>query len=558
MRSLLMSLFVALPAGCSSPALKTDAAAEPPSEDPLWEGRYPGECSDGADNDGDGAFDCNDTDCAGSPDCAPDEASDDTGDPGDDTDDDEAVLATQRQVAWEQLLADTETWMDMWGIPGVAFAVVLDGELAFATGMGTTTYGSAIPVQADTVFRWNSVSKLHTGLALLQAAEEGLVDLDAPVTTYVPEVTLAGDYDADSLTVRRAMSHTSALPDVWDTDCTVDLRGYWRDVRWGLHAEDARFFNYSNTGWSLAGRVLEAVTSESFADRLHDRVLTPAGMTTASFRSADGMSGSYAIGYDGYDYYIPDLNECPAIAPAGGLHGSVLDLARMASVLLGGGEELLGSDAITALTDEVSTYFSPEQTYGLGLYKWSWNGLEVVSHSGYGGGQRSSFVLLPSQNLGVVVVTNATYWDPYTIADRALSLFAEWASDTEEPELATSPSEWSAFTGTYEDALVTGTILVSQASDGKLYIRFEDGTATDRLLYQHSPNQFFYLYEGYNYVRFVPDEAGTVRWLANRYFVGTRVDVAAAGAPAPIEEVTEVETSKGESEARTPWRPPSY
>ena len=318
MRSLVLSLFVALPAGCSSPALKTDSA-ETPAEDPLWEGRYPGECSDGADNDGDGAFDCSDTDCAGSPECAPDDEPDDTGgdEPDDTGDDEEAELAAQRQASWEQLLADTETWMDMWWIPGVAFAVVLDGELAFATGMGTTTYGSAIPVQTDTVFRWNSVSKLHTGLALLQAAEEGLVDLDEPVTTYVPDVTLAGGYDTDSLTVRRAMSHTSALPDVWDTDCSVNLREYWRDVRWGLHAEDSRFFNYSNTGWSLAGRVLEAVTGESFEDRLHDRVLAPAGMTTASFRSADGMSGSYAIGYDGYDYYIPDLNECAAIAPAG-------------------------------------------------------------------------------------------------------------------------------------------------------------------------------------------------------------------------------------------------
>ena len=542
--------------------LAISCKADPDPVEASWEGRNSGECSDDADNDGDGAFDCFDTDCAGAADCMDDGGGDDGGDEGGDdggadsgdTADPEEELAAARAEAWEELVDHAQNWLDFYNVPGMAFAVVLDGELAYAKALGFNQYGGSSPVSTETSWRWNSVSKFHAAIGLVQAAEAGLVDLDASVRDVDPGIQLGSGYDTDSLTVHRAMTHTTALPDWWDTSCDTTLSEHWAGARWNLHAQNSDFYNYSNTGWSLAGHILEQSTGTDFVDYMQDEVLDAVGMETATFDVDRAVEGSYTIGTDGSDFYTPDLHDCGWLRPAGWLHGSVLDLARMAEALLAGGEGLVEGDAISTLTDHVLTYWSPNATYGYGLARWNFRGVDVVSHSGSGGGHRSFFLMVPEADFAVVIATNTTWWNPGTVAAEAMELFVETPQDTDDA-LVTPSSEWSQFTGTFYDPLYYGTLVVSQDSGDRLYIRFADGSDVDRRLYQESTQSFFYVYDGYyNYMRFVPDEDGEITWLVNRYFVGTLTDESTV-APRPRDEIIAAEAGLGQQEPRIPGWP---
>lgn len=495
------------------------ACAGAPPDDALWESKEPGWCSDDADNDGDGAFDCADPDCQGAQACA-----DDSGDGLQD--------GTQD---WDDLQEYARIWVDQGPMPGVAYAVVIDGELAYAGAQGAVQSGAAKALTPQTRMRWNSVSKLHVAMAVMQLVEDGTLDLDAPVTDWVPDLAL-DNADPDALTLSGLMRHTTALPDFWDTSCETALDAYWAGASPALHAPVGEFYNYSNAGWSLTGLVLENATGQPFLELMQDRVLDPAGMTTATFDVEETVaSGDYTIGTDGTYFYTPDNNDCAYVRPAGWLHGSAVDLARMAEVHLAGGQGLLSQDSLTAMQTGVPTGSGSD--YGYGMSSYTYRGERLVGHSGAGAGHLSSWVLAPDSGFAVVAVTNSTLASPSAITRRATELFLDLAlQDAEDP--STDPATWDAYEGTYQDPEGVGEVDVALDQD-KLYIRFNDGSNTWRRLYQYGHDQFYYSHEGYNYVRFQTGDQG--RYVVHRYWVAA--DQARAAKPPPRDHVLALEAS---------------
>lgn len=498
---------------------------------PRWEGQNSGECDDGADNDGDGAFDCFDTDCAGAPDCAPSEP-DDTGPPDDTTETGDTAeqaaeeLAERRQQAWTELVDFADGWVNYYGVPGLAFAVILDGEIAYASGMGSTQYGGAIPVTTETIFRWNSVSKMHTAMAVLQLVESGSLDLSAPATALLPELALSGSHDADELTLHRMMTHTTAMEDDWDTSCEISEEAYWSTTAPWTLVEPGEVFNYSNTGWSLAGRLIEEATGQDYADYMKENILGPAGMTTATFDPAEAVDGSYSIGYSSGNFFTLDIHDCEYLRAATLLHGSVLDLGRMAEVMLAGATDLVG-DISPVITAQQETGYAAATHHGYGLYVFNHEGVEMLSHSGGGAGHTSYFLLAPEQRFGVVAVTNVSYYSASNLAFEAAELFLEYRDDAATPVYYTDPVTWTEYEGSYEDPLYYGTLRV-YLDENHLYLAFPDAGYADVRLYQSALDEFFYVYDGYYYyVRFVRDAHGTPQYLANRYWVGTRAETGA-------------------------------
>jgi len=465
----------------------------------------------------------------------------------------------ERDVAWAALVEDVEGWLDYDSAVGLGFAVVLDGELAYSSGMGVTQYGGGVPVNPDTVFRWNSVSKFHTALAVMQLVEAGHLDLEAPATELLPDLSLSGTYDASELTLHRMMTHTSALPDFWLTNCDVELDDLWQTWSPSLEVEPGQLFNYSNAGWSLAGRLVEVASGESFTDYIQENVLAPAGMETATFDVDEAISGlNYTFGYDGV-FYTPDIHDCPYVRPAGWLHASPVDLGRMAEVMLAGGQGLVSESSVDEITEMLfETGYASGSSYGYGLYTWEHGGVKVLGHLGGGAGHLSYFMMAPDQGFAVVAASNTSFFNPYALAERAADLFLEQDADWIAPEEYTEPSSWSEYVGTYEDPINVGTIVVSLNEDEKLYVRFEDGSNIDRRLYQYANDEFFYEYDGYVYIRFARDpESGAVRFFANRYFVGDQESVSENDSPPHSEEqVAEILREGAELELRGPERRP--
>jgi CubicO group peptidase (beta-lactamase class C family) len=146
------------------------------------------------------------------------------------------------------------------GIPGAAVAIVEQGELAFAQGFGTKGQGSDEPVEAGTTFRIGSMTKLVTALGILSAADAGLLDLDAPISETVPELSLEGP-EREGLTLRRLLSQQSGLSDFLvidgprqDEALAEFVAGPELADNVGFSNPPGTFWNYSNPNYYLAGR----------------------------------------------------------------------------------------------------------------------------------------------------------------------------------------------------------------------------------------------------------------------------------------------------------------
>lgn len=172
--------------------------------------------------------------------------------------------------------------LDAAGIPGGAFVrVTSDGEVD-ARGVGTT--GSGAPVMANTPFVIGSTTKSFTALAVMQLVEAGEVDLDAPVTRYVPELTVAAGDPVVDITVRHLLQHTSGLDDLSGgpilgsgrDGTALEAVGELSDSH--LASPPGETWRYTNANYVLAGLVVEAASGQDYADYLQQHVLAPLGM----------------------------------------------------------------------------------------------------------------------------------------------------------------------------------------------------------------------------------------------------------------------------------------
>ncbi len=322
------------------------------------------------------------------------------------------------------------------GQPGLAYGVVAGGELVHSGGLGERWLGGPAP-DAETVFRIASMTKSFTASTILLLRDAGALRLDDPAEDYVPELRDLPLPSADSPrpTLRHLLTMTGGFPtdDPWGdrqqglaaADFAALLRGGMR-LAW---APGTRF-EYSNTGYAILGKVVEAVTGEPYSEAVRARILAPLGLTRTGYEAGefdpDGLARGYHRGGDGWNELVPDGNG--AYAPMGGVFSTVADLARWVSGFAAafpprGGDEdpahplsrasrremqLAQVDIVTRPAGSFPDAFT--FSYGMGLF------VEedpvfgtVVQHSGGYPGYGSQMRWHPPTGLGVVVLGNGTY-----------------------------------------------------------------------------------------------------------------------------------------------------
>jgi CubicO group peptidase (beta-lactamase class C family) len=224
------------------------------------------------------------------------------------------------------------------GQPGLAYGIVLGGELAHVGGVGERRLGGPSP-DADTVFRIASMTKSFTAAAVLMLRDEGLLALDDLAEEYVTE--LRGwplvTADAARVSVRHLLTMTAGFPtdDPWgDRQQGLPLDEFAKFLAGGVRfawAPGTRF-EYSNLGYAILGRVITAVTGMAYPEFVRDRLMVPLGMTRSGFEAAevastpDGLARGYRRAPAGWEE-VP-LDPCGAFAPMGGVFTCVRDLAR--------------------------------------------------------------------------------------------------------------------------------------------------------------------------------------------------------------------------------------
>ena len=342
---------------------------------------------------------------------------------------------------WPQV----EALLDSHPVAGVAVAAVCDGEVV-ARGFGVRDVGSGAPVTPETMFHLASVSKPVVATATVLLARDGgadgsRLDLDAPITEWLPEFTLADGREAD-VTARGLLTHSSGLPDVADygwhdpqlgddalSELARSLSG------WRLQSEPGSTFSYSNAGYELLGLLLSRVTGTTFEDAVRRLVLSPLGMRRSTFLRSDVPRHLAASPHVGMPLAVPE-DAYPYTrrhAPSSSLHSNLVEMSRWITAHLeptddDGGSGAPGPRLDAALRDLMWRPTVPvgeppwEESAALGWAVGTYRGDRTLSHSGADPGFGAKLVLVPERGTGVVVLANSNTVPTSTLAAAALDV----------------------------------------------------------------------------------------------------------------------------------------
>jgi len=304
------------------------------------------------------------------------------------------------------------------GVPGLAAAVVNDRGIVWSTTLGRVdTAPSSGPINGETIFSIQSMTKSFTALAVLLAVQDGLLDLDAPIARYLPGFRVNSRFEAHPeslITLRHLLSHRSGVVHEAPFGNTTDLAyGFERHVeslsRTWLQFPVGYCYSYSNGGVDLAGYVLQVLSGRPFARYLRERALNPLRMTrsSADFDAVE-RAGNRARGH----WTSPDpLPVRFSMIPAGGLYSSLEDMARYLMFHLNrgqvGGRRVLRGDLMSEFHSIQFPLPGQRMGYALGLFRNSLITPYGVWHAGGGHGFFSYVAAYPDLNLGVVVLTNS-------------------------------------------------------------------------------------------------------------------------------------------------------
>jgi CubicO group peptidase (beta-lactamase class C family) len=421
----------------------------------------------------------------------------------------DAGPTSQEKAAWDELLTFVQNDLTKSGTPGASIAVVLHGKLAFAAGVGDrNTNGD--PVTTSTLFRVASMSKMIVAATAMSLVDSGKLDVNAPITQYIPWFSLANGYDATTITTSLLLSHSSGFPcdtiGICDSETSGDRKTFFTSYPQPLWAPPGATYDYSNTGFALAAAVLEAASGSaegSYETLAHDRVFVPTGMTTATYDATAVQNGEHATGYDldtngkPTDAIEPLTLECPMLHPYGGVMATATDYAHFAEMLIaGGGATLTNASAALMQSPHANMHAFASQEYAYGLiHQFSpYPDHASVWHDGSLPGFLSEMWLIPDDGFAVIAIVNARGSQsdvPDDIVGNALGAFI--TETRAVPPLTTPPSAWSDYVGTYDDDIATlgtnvsialgdaGTTLVVNAPNAKDYSGFSQpvsGTMT--------------------------------------------------------------------------------
>lgn len=371
----------------------------------------------------------------------------------------------------ERVDAFVAEWMVAERTPALQLAVTGRDGLLVRRAYGFADVAAQRPLADDHIFEFGSIGKSFTAIVCLQLAEEGVLDLHAPATMYLPWLSIPSRYEP--ITIHHLLTHTAGI--IGGSDFTPDPR---YEV-WALRESEASApglkSRYSNAGYKLLGLMLEHITGKTYAQLVTERIFAPLGMTGAEGAITNDMRCRLAVGY------VPMYNDRPwrpehGHAPAtwfetntadGCLSASASDLAIYLRMLLNRGAYPDGrilSEESFALLVAPHTTFDDKMPYGYGLMVDETEGHRRVAHSGGMVGYISQMMGDPEAGIGVVAFTNAML-NVGAVAGFVLETFVSAQRGDDLPERPKAPAiDLASYAGTY--ASDDGDVTISVGPDG--------------------------------------------------------------------------------------------
>ena len=306
------------------------------------------------------------------------------------------------------------------GIPALAVAVVVDGEVVVELAAGIADREAEVPATTETVFPAASVSKLFTAALVMQQVERDRLDLDAPANQYLEPPLRIRDADEAEVpaTVRQLLNHTSGLPVAWSgihldpEDPPVSIEEHLTDRLRIIHHPGERLV-YANDAFALAGLLAARAAGLDFETLAQESLLQPLGMSSSSFTPGAALRERLAAAYGamGGGDDRTDHADVGAVAPAGSLVTTAGDLVQFARLILGEGEidgvRLLEADSVREMLRlQVRSHPGVDDGFGLGFGVREGPGRRVAWWDGGLPGAASRLLVLPEHGIGVVLLSN--------------------------------------------------------------------------------------------------------------------------------------------------------
>ncbi|RJF90639.1 serine hydrolase domain-containing protein [Sphingomonas cavernae] len=363
---------------------------------------------------------------------------------------------------------DVDTWLDGYlpyalrtgDIAGAVVVVVKDGQILTQRGFGYADVDKRTPVDPErTLFRPGSVSKLFTWTAVMQLVEQGKINLDADVNTYLD--FKIPPKDGKPATMRQILQHTAGFEDHAKDIMFSDPRNLTSLADYSRNALPKRIYtpgttpSYSNYATTLAAYVVERVSKQPFDDYVEQHIFKPIGMNQSTFRQplpkalAPQMATGYVAASD-----KPSKFEIIGPAPAGSLSSPGADMARFMIAHLNQGAGLMKPETAKLMHDSPLTLLPPLNRMELGFFETNLNGRQVIAHLGDTRAFHTSLHLFMNENVGFYISFNSAGAQG-AVGDLRGALFQDFA-DRYFPSTAPADGKVDAKTAAEHAKLMTG------------------------------------------------------------------------------------------------------
>ena len=438
-----------------------------------------------------------------------------------------------------------DTWVD-WTVrnreqPAASIGIVYDQELVFAKGYGFADVAKKVPATPATAYRIASISKTFTAHAILQLRDAGKLQLDDPITKWIPELKLAKiDPQSPVITIRQLLSHTGGIPREVDGTYWNDMNFPTREAmlpvlnRMGVALPPETEWKYSNVALGLAGYIVEAASGEPYPEYVANHILGPLGMNGTRVIPPRDMP-TLAVGYGrrmaGKPRRLEPFFSGNYMLAASNLASTVEDLAKYVSLQFrrgpAGGAQILKGTTLAEM--QRVQWLQPDWKSGWGL-GWGIARRDDTTRIGHGGsvpGHRTQISFAPKEKFAVIALTNSEDGRTSLYVNQAYAIVAPAiakavAAQTRIP--AADPA-WSKYEGVYvwEDEEIHVAVL-----DGKLTLfdPAEDNPWETRVTLEPVSGNVFRQVGGDatgETVTFITDASGKVtRYEAPGYYMSRR------------------------------------
>ena len=323
--------------------------------------------------------------------------------------------------------------LSVFSVPGVAVGIFVDGKVVVAKGYGVKNVEKALPVTENTLFAIGSCTKAFTAFILAQLVDEGKLSWDDAVVKYLPEFRLQDPFASPQVTIRDLLAHRTGLAR--------------HDMLWGLNSQFKRAdilkalpylepacglrekFQYNNLMYTIAGMVVEKITGQSWEEAVSRRIFIPLGMSNSN-TSIDSLQKSedFSMPYDAKaGKGAIAFRDLQAVAPAGAINSNVSDMLKWIRLQLSDGiylgNSLVSKERVQEMhTVQMETMNAPPSEeifafgYGLGWGTGVYGNKYLLQHQGGIDGFISMVSLVPSEKIGIVVLTNSGSEGSYVAA----------------------------------------------------------------------------------------------------------------------------------------------